>query len=347
MVYGFINGFRKDLRASLEPLLTAQCVGHQTGDLEYASVAASLYFINAVESGHCLHVILKEALRYRSRMISSGQKTILRITEPHLEFVRRLIGAPGEEFDFDNAVKEATQRGAMKGEHTTRLCSRYVANYIPPGPHALSSFFVCSVILALHFWRMRLAFLFHDYELAAEQLASVERLATQINTSHSRIGAELIGGLTRAVLIRQGKNRLKNMRRLKQSIACFRKWVVFAPDQISAKLFLLQAELESVRGNSQKAMEYYTNSILIAKGSEIVCDLALASEQAARHFWALGDVRSFAHHMRAACDAYQTWGASAKVAQLKAEIDAALVCRRHATIFEELHTMQSLYFQCS
>jgi predicted ATPase len=116
MAYGFINGYKKDLRASLEPLLTAQCVGHQTGDLEYASVAASMYFINAVESGHSLQVILREALRYRSRMISSGQKTILRITEPHLEFVRCLIGAPGEALDFDKAIDEAKQRGAMKGE---------------------------------------------------------------------------------------------------------------------------------------------------------------------------------------------------------------------------------------
>jgi predicted ATPase len=115
-IYGYIYGYKKDLRASLEPLLTAQCVGHQTGDLEYASVAASMYFVNALESGHSLQVILKEALRYRSRMISSGQKTILRITEPHLEFIRRLTASPGEAFDFDKAVKEATQLGTMKRE---------------------------------------------------------------------------------------------------------------------------------------------------------------------------------------------------------------------------------------
>jgi tetratricopeptide (TPR) repeat protein len=196
--------------------------------------------------------------------------------------------------------------------------------------------------MALHLWRMRLAFLFRDYELAADQLDRVEQLITQISTTHCRIGAELVGGLTRAVLIRQGKNRFKNMRRLKQSIACFRNWAVAAPDQVSAKSFLLKAELESVRGNNQKALEYYTNSILISKGSDIVCDWALASEQAARHFLAIGDFRSSVQHMRAACEAYERWGASAKVAQLKAEIDASL-CRH--TIAEELYTMQSLYLQ--
>jgi tetratricopeptide (TPR) repeat protein len=201
------------------------------------------------------------------------------------------------------------------------------------------------VIMALRLWRMRLAYLFGDYSLAADQLAIVDQLARYVTPRHTRMGAELFGGLTRAVLIRQGTNRVKNMQRLKRNLAYFRNWAVIAPDQVSAKYFLLQAELESVCGNNQKALEYYTNAILIAKGSEIVCDWALASEQAARHFLALGDVHSGVHHLKVACDAYQKWGALAKVAQLKAEIETSQTSLCPHTISEELYMMQSLYLQ--
>jgi predicted ATPase len=121
MVYGFINSYKTDPRASLDPLLTAQCVGHQTGDVEYASVAASMYLVNAVGLGHSLQAVWKEALQYRTRMTASGQKSLLRMTDPHVEFVRRLTGAPGEALDFDKAIEEATQLGAVKSAYSVLI----------------------------------------------------------------------------------------------------------------------------------------------------------------------------------------------------------------------------------
>ncbi len=86
------------------------------------------------------------------------------------------------------------------------------------------------------------------------------------------------------------------------------------------KLFLLEAELQSVNGSYFAAMSLYDASIVSATKSGFIHEQGLACEKAGFHIKTHGVCSAFEYFKQAlAC--YKEWGSSRKVAAMQAELN--------------------------
>jgi hypothetical protein len=81
------------------------------------------------------------------------------------------------------------------------------------------------------------------------------------------------------------------------------------------KLLLLDAEEQYSTGESNQAMESYTNAITTAHSNMFINEEALAYQLAAQFYLAICSMNSSLEHFRLAHEKYQTWGACEKARQ--------------------------------
>lgn len=86
------------------------------------------------------------------------------------------------------------------------------------------------------------------------------------------------------------------------------------------KLFLLEAELQSLNGSYCAAMSLYDASIVSARNSGFIHEQGLACEKAGFHFKA-HDAYSAFEYFKQALACYEEWGSSTKVAAIQAELN--------------------------
>jgi hypothetical protein len=110
-----------------------------------------------------------------------------------------------------------------------------------------------------------------------------------------------------------GAHKLKTLLIVRKNQKKMRLWAHHAPQNYSHKYSLVEAELERVRGNSERAMEWYDNAIHLAKEHEYLQEEALAYEIAARFYNSRGKSHIARSYIREARFCYYRWGATAKV----------------------------------
>lgn len=109
-------------------------------------------------------------------------------------------------------------------------------------------------------------------------------------------------------------------------------WALGAPSSYAHKLALVRAEKARIQGDKWRALENYEAAIRGARDNGFVQEEALAAELAAR-FYADCGLEAMAHeHFKRALNAYELWGASAKVAALRASREWGEVMPQTAAI---------------
>lgn len=104
-----------------------------------------------------------------------------------------------------------------------------------------------------------------------------------------------------------------------------RRWAESAPANFAHKQLLVEAELARLRGDDATAIDLYDRAIEHARDSELLQDLALGSELAARYWLARNRRGRIAQmYLRDARYAYDLWGAKRKVEALEAEFPEVL-----------------------
>ncbi len=94
------------------------------------------------------------------------------------------------------------------------------------------------------------------------------------------------------------------------------KWARYAPMNYLDKYYLVEAELNRVRGEDMAAAEDYDRAIQLAKENEYIQEEALANELAAKFYLAKGKLTIAKAYMQEARYCYLRWGANAKVKHL-------------------------------
>lgn len=294
--YGFIHPWKASVKESLEPLLLAHKIGLQTGDMEGAFICSNLYCLVASEAGTPLGTIDRQWAGFQEAMVATRHRTLLTYSMPKVQLIHHQMGLTkdplspiGDILDYDDVINSATENG----HEATALVAR------------LS--------------RMFLAYTFNDLDLAenmARELKYLERIPLCI----VRIFTNYIRGLVFLSCARDGRKARKNIRTAKKVIKSFEHWAVLSPHNCLDKLFLLQAELASVRGKNAEANSKFVAAVACAKNSGFPFTAALAAEQTARHFLRLADTSTARPYFEEACRYYREWGGTVKVNKLEAEI---------------------------
>ena len=96
------------------------------------------------------------------------------------------------------------------------------------------------------------------------------------------------------------------------------RWADSAPENFAHWRLLVEAEVARIEGRRDDALELYDQAIELAGENGYLNDEALANELAAKFLLAQGKARFARLYLREAADGYRIWGASHKVARLRA-----------------------------
>jgi predicted ATPase len=286
LFFGFIYGWKKPAKQTLAPLLRAHTIGIETGDMEFASIAAFMYCIGSTETGHHLDDVHRNVESFFDVMVSKRQESLILVCSPFVEYVRRLIGVT-EHHDIDSLIQRAKEIGFEKA------------------------------VTISHFWKMRLCYIFGEVEEAGRILEETD-FSVLMNAPHMGIiGFSYLVAIIACTNLRIGRNVKFHKSRARRIMKHFRHWARDCPHECSGKSALIEAEWASVHGRVAIAREKYTNAILLAKGMDNSCDLATAHERALHHYLGINDTEEAFCHGEHAYEAYRSWGATSKAAHLK------------------------------
>jgi predicted ATPase/signal transduction histidine kinase len=110
--------------------------------------------------------------------------------------------------------------------------------------------------------------------------------------------------------------KLKSALKVRRNQRKMRIWAYHAPQNYSHKYSLVEAERERVRGNSERAMEWYDKAIHLARKHDYLHEEAISYECAARFYYSHSKSHIARPYMREARYCYYRWGATAKIHQL-------------------------------
>jgi len=292
-----IRHWKSHAKTTLEPLLKAHQIGLETGDLEYAAYAVHVYCCNSYCIGRNLVDLLQQIETRGEEIRRLNQKTAYNFHRIWHQSVLNLTGKNsvperlcGEIYDVDEM-----------------LCVHLEAN------DRTSIFDV-----RLH--QLILAYLFHDHETAVEMAAETERYADGVTSMLYVPLMVFYASLARLALCRNVavyRKRLLLLRVMRDRRK-MKQWALQVPENFEHAFHLIDAEYSRIQKDDEKARKSYHMAIQTATRHQYYHIRALANELFAQ-FWMEKEEPDIARlYMIRARQAYQLWGAAAKVAHLDA-----------------------------
>jgi predicted ATPase/class 3 adenylate cyclase/GAF domain-containing protein/tRNA A-37 threonylcarbamoyl transferase component Bud32 len=291
----FIRHWKEHLKETLTPLLDAYLIGLETGDLQYAAYAASVYSYHSYVLGKELAKLEREMAMYSNVLSQLGQETAFHYIQLNRQVVLNLMGRTedkcrliGESYDEDKMLPIHLEANAKNICHS------------------------------LYFYKLFICYLFQDYQQALENASLAEKsqdsAVGSIPLSHFYNSLVHLAIYSDAPKSEQKRIILKvkfNQNKLKE-------WAHNAPMTHLHKFYLVEAEQHRVLGHNAEATDCYDKAIELAKENEYINEEALARELAAKFYLALGKVKIAQVYLLDARYCYRQWGAIAKVKDLEA-----------------------------
>jgi len=335
-VYGHTSSYKFFLRDMYPKFQHAHHIGLKTGDIEVSEVAlrcifvtmqslcahhsfgykwaqfsclaANIYCMYHIFSGDSLIVLEEEAIGFSETFQSQHQGTALRMVLPCIQFVQNLMGKN------DDPVKLV---GDIINDESA------IANMLA---QAAASHDEISLAF-INYYLLVLAYVFNDYEAAAEEANRLVRITQPpyLHPSMSSLYAFHALALLAICNNRCGRARRKILSTARHSIKKLKQFSLHTPENCLGNAFLLQAELAAVTGKNREARCHFTSAISVATRFGDLMMHAIACERAACFSSACGDEAAAGSYFREACSAYKDWGAIAKAEQLEKEMPAVFV----------------------
>ena len=301
-VYGFCFLFRDPISGQLQPLLRAHRVGLGGGDIEFSMLSASTYAAAALFS--CVHLsrLSTEVNSILAVMQSYRQSNMLQFLRPCVQFIHNMRGESADPSELDGdgfvwalAIKEATD--------TQNL----------------------TVITILYLYKMLIASYFRKFDEAEKAAKLLWKLGNDSLTCYCRAVVWLHEGIA---LLRARSNdpsvRLPRLsRRVRLAKSNFKKLTRlshYCPPNFASKASVLAAEILVCDGRFHQALLQYDIAIAQAREAKNWGDVGLACELAARTLQGKDRSLEARSYLEQAARAYELWGASAKVVDVRARI---------------------------
>lgn len=296
VVFNLVCPWMVPLSTVLEPLREVFDIGRRTGDLEYASYAAHGYTHNAMYAGRPLAPLLAEALALGEQMRALGQVNAVHVHAPFEQVLKCWTGAARDpsclndaSFDEQALLAAAAAEGSRSGICVLRLAMGLVR---------------------FHFGRAR----------AASECLEIARAHLDAAPSvwHIPILHQLAALAACAAWGEMSEEERAAMRpKIEASLQALRALAGHAPINFAHRVSLVEGELRRIDGDTSGALSRFANAVEQAREGAWVSDVALAHELAARCRTSAAEARA---SFESARDAYASWGATAKAAQLAATL---------------------------
>ena len=173
-------------------------------------------------------------------------------------------------------------------------------------------------VTGFYYNKLFLCFLFARYHeaVAIADLASEDEDIAGGWFCRSRICC--FDSLARLAVFPEGswKEKRKISRRVSANQKRLKKWARHAPMNHLHLYHLVEAERGQVRGEAIAAAAHYEQAVSLSRASGFINDAALALELAGQFHLRVGKTRTAKALLQEARDAYQEWGAQAKVKDL-------------------------------
>ncbi|MCL4297877.1 MAG: PAS domain S-box protein [Anaerolineae bacterium] len=296
MYYVFIHHWKSALAETLSPLLDGYHTGLETGDPEFGAYCAAHYMTNAYFCGLELNTLAAESAVLRTAIRSHHQEGAYNHGSSCLQAVFNLLGKSddpcslvGEACDETQMLPHYRQTGEINGLHN----------------------------LLMH--KLILCYLFGHYEQAVELAGQSEQYLAGVPGIVAVVLHHFYDSLAKlAVYDRSDPDtRAAILQQVDQNQAKLQRWGVAAPMNYQHKFELVEAERCRILGDRSKAMDGYDRAIAGAKENGYLQEEALANELAAKFYLDWGKERVALVYLQDAYEAYNRWGAAAKIEQLE------------------------------
>jgi hypothetical protein len=294
-VYGYCFSCRGPLRELLSPLLVAHRVGLGCGDIEFAMLSATYYVSIGVFAGVRLSRLAEDACSFLELMVYYQQKWIEQFARPCAQFIQCLQGVctdasvlDGSALNLDLAVKEATDA---------------------------KNIFVIPIILQFKVFLSSFFGKYDDVERASIEMSRYfalpafpcySRAPLLLHLGVSHVANSYTGRRRRRLgLAKRDLHRLTNLMR------------TFTDVNYGNKVLLLEAEILAAEGKFEVAQSKYDASIEQARKERIWSEVGLACELYSRTWHRHGETQLSQDYLDQAASAYEKWGATAKVVQIR------------------------------
>lgn len=256
-----------------------------------------------VFSGDSLVDLEQEALGFLEIFSHRNQETAFRMILPGIQFAQNLMGKNHDPLKLvGNVIEDEAQISDLLAQATK-------------SNDEISTAF-------LNYYLLVLAYVFNDYEAAAEEALRMERI-TRPPYLHPSMSSPYTFSTLALIAVcgnRKRRDRQKILSTAKRRIQKLKQFSRYTPENCLGKAFLLQAELAAVTGTGQDARCHYVSAISIAERLGDFMLRAIACERAARFCKQNGDDATASCYFREARSAYLDWGALAKDEQLDNEM---------------------------
>jgi PAS domain S-box-containing protein len=291
----FIRHWKEPARNAKTPLLETIQIGLDTGDLEFASIAAQnacyyLFLIGEpleyVERQQTKYVNFIQKIKQEYSLVNANlwRQVVLNLTEQAVEPCRLM----GDSFDETKMLPMLRKRNNRISLLHTYLAKEILSYLFRDHTQAIANAFCAqeyaaggfgSLLSAVHTFYYSLILLAnYPYVPSREQEQYLEQVTTQ-----------------------QEK---------------MQYWAAHAPWNFQHKYDLVEAEKARILGNTVKAMADYDRAIQGAKDSKYIQEEALAYELAGEFYQACGHELIAKTYLTEARYCYLKWGAAAKVKAL-------------------------------
>lgn len=299
-----IRHWKEPLRSTIEPLRLSIDDAVEHGELYFASVAAVTQIFYMLVAGHPLAEVEELALGYEKLIRRLGQERFERDARRLIQLTRCLQGRAedpkrlsGEFFDESEALRVNQESGDR------------------------------AAVASLSYERALLLYVHGDLEAALDCCRlGAEHIDSVIATVYPP-ALDFLSGLVRTHLVGQKSVKLsrnKELREVHRSLRRLEKWAKSAPENQLHRVHLLRAEVARLDGDAPLATKQYERAVDLAGRHGYLNEQAIALECAGRFYTSLGQTRIAATTLRAAHDAWSSWGASVKAAQLESEFSMLL-----------------------
>ncbi|MFT7687868.1 MAG: PAS domain S-box-containing protein [Candidatus Azotimanducaceae bacterium] len=303
IVTNFVNIWKHPLRDTREPLAKAYKVGMETGDIEFALIAAITSSANTFIYGNDLNGIFTNLEKHNREAKKLNQTPILNFGLIYQQCISNLMGTMADpwilagpifdEYQFEDESPEQMGERSRNGSTTT----------------------------ILYILKLYIAVLFDQKDLALTYSQQARKGMLAIASSPAIAFFALYESLA-LISVFDSSNwveRNQLLLRVKLNQQKLRKWTQHAPENNLHAYHLVEAELARYNGDKFSAIEHYEQAINAASKYGFIKEHAISCELAGR-FYAGDNKNELAiFYIKKAKESYVRWGATTKVRDLDRE----------------------------
>ncbi len=299
LVTNFIKPWKHHLRETLEPLSHAYRIGMETGDVEFALIAAVTGSANAFLLGHDLNSLDTNLANYNQKASEFNQTPTLSLGSIFQQATRNLLEPNAAPWLLEGEIyseNDLLQFHEDSGDESS------VANL-----------YIVKLFLAVLFNHRE-----HGISFAREARS---RLASVV--SSPTVPFFVLYETLAYLFALEHENRISRRLHLHWRIflnrRILRKWSHHAPENILHGFYLIEAEHARLNRNYIASLDFYDQAISLAEAHGYIKEVGLANERCGRFHLASGKRDLAIFYLQQARANYLRWGAQNKVNALDTE----------------------------